>query len=56
MLQRRQELALGTRRDGSGGDIEFDEEADLTPASDLGMPITSLPRTVMLNFFPARKK
>lgn len=36
MLQRRQELALGTQRDGSGGDIEFDEEADLTPASDLG--------------------
>lgn len=36
MLQRRQELALGTQRDGSGGDFEFDEEADLTPASDLG--------------------
>ena len=36
MLQRRQELALGTQRDGSDGDIEFDEEADLTPASDLG--------------------
>lgn len=36
MLQHRQELALGMQHDGSSEDIEFDEEADLTPASDLG--------------------
>ncbi|MEW8545013.1 MAG: hypothetical protein AB2693_15930, partial [Candidatus Thiodiazotropha sp.] len=36
MLHRRQELALGTHRDGAGVESEFDDEADLTPASDLG--------------------